>query len=107
MMDGLPKSVRVGPHDIRFADLTGADAKKNFGTFDPSTQEICLKDKYPSGSQAVDTVLHEVLHAIFSVGGVEPKQGEEHIVLVLGTFMTQVIRDNPELIAWMQKTVKK
>ena len=107
MMDGLPKSVRVGPHDIRFADINGDDAKKNYGTFVPTEQAIRLHDQYASGSLAVDTVIHEILHAIFAVGTVEVKQGEEHVVSVLGTFLTQIIRDNPELIAWLQKTVAK
>lgn len=107
MMDGLPKTVRVGPHDIRFDQLPPADARNNYGTFVPADQAIRLQREYVSGSMAADTVLHEILHAIFSVGTVQVKQGEEHIVSVVATYLTQVIRDNPELIAWMQETVKK
>lgn len=107
MMDDLPKSVRVGPHDVRFERLNGEDAKRNYGTFLPAELAINLQDKYASGSQAADTILHEIIHAIFAVWSVDVKRGEEHIVSVLGTSLTQIIRDNPGLIAWLQETVKK
>lgn len=107
MMDDLPDCVRVGPHNIRFASLSGSEAKNNYGTFIPADQEIRLQQTYASGSMAVDTVLHEILHAIFSVGTVQAKQGEEHIVSVVATYLAQIIRDNPKLVTWMQKMVKE
>ena len=49
-VDDLPPSVRVGPHDIRFATLGIADAKRNYGTFVPAEQETQLQQEYSSGS---------------------------------------------------------
>lgn len=106
-IDDLPESIRVGPHDIRFAGLGAADARNNYGTFVPAEQEIRLQQAYASGSMAVDTVLHELVHAIFSVATVQVKQGEEHIVSVVATYLAQVIRDNPDFVIWLQQTVKK
>ena len=104
-VDDLPHSVRVGPHDIRFATLGIADAKRNYGTFVPAEQEIQLQQEYGSGSMATETVLHELLHAIFAVATVQVKHGEEHIVSVVATYLAQIIRDNPELVIWLQRTV--
>jgi hypothetical protein len=56
---------------------------------------------------AAETVLHELLHAVFAVASVQAKQGEEHIVSVVATHLAQIIRDNPEFVTWLQATVKK
>jgi len=106
-IDDLPPAIRVGPHDIRFAALGPAEARKNYGTFVPAEQEIRLHQEYVSGSMAVDTVLHEVIHAIFAVGTVQVEQGEEHIVSSLATYLAQIIRDNPDFVVWLQTTVRK
>jgi hypothetical protein len=104
MMDGLPKSVRVGPHVLPFKELSGEDAKTLNGQYDNYT--IQLLKAYPSGSVAVEIVLHEMTHALLTYGGVTDKS-QEQICEIMGVGLTQIIRDNPELIAWMQKTVKK
>jgi hypothetical protein len=104
-VDDLPPAIRVGPHDIRFATLGTADAKRNYGTFVPAEQEIQLQQKYVSGSMAAETVLHELLHAIFAVASVQAKQGEEHVVSVVATYLAQIVRDNPDFVTWLQRTV--
>lgn len=106
-IDDLPPSIRVGPHDIRFATLGAAEARKNYGTFVPAEQEIRLHQEYASGSMAVDTVLHELVHAIFAVGTVQVEQGEEHVVSALATYLAQIVRDNPEFVTWLAQTVKR
>ena len=106
-LDKSPPPIRVGPHDIRFAWLEGEEARRHLGSFNHTDHVIRLLKEYNSGSMAVDTILHEILHAIFAVATVEVKQGEEHIVSVLGTFLTQVVRDNPEFMKWIQITVAK
>ena len=72
-VDDLPPAIRVGPHDVRFAQLGTADARKNYGTFVPAEQEIQLQPEYVSGSMAAETVLHELLRAIFAVASVQAK----------------------------------
>lgn len=106
-LDDLPESVRIGPHDIKFGALSASESKNNYGMFVPAEQTIRLNNGYVSGSMAVDTVLHEIIHAIFSVGTVQAKQGEEHIVSVVATYLAQIIRDNPKLVKWLQTTVNK
>jgi hypothetical protein len=106
-VDDLPPAIRVGPHDIRFATLGAAEARKNYGTFVPAEQEIQLQQEYTSGSMAAETVLHELMHALFPVATVQVKQGEEHVVSVVATYLAQIIRDNPDFVTWLQATVKK
>lgn len=106
-IDDLPPSIRIGPHDIHFAVLGPAEGRKNYGTFVPAEQQIRLHERYISGSMAVDTVLHEVVHAVFAVGTVNVEQGEEHVVSTLATYLTQIVRDNPGFVVWLQQTVTK
>ena len=49
----------------------------------------------------------ELMHAIFAVATVQVKQGEEHIVSVVATYLAQIVRDNPDFVTWLQATVKK
>ena len=94
-VNDLPPAIRVGPHDIHFVTLGAADAKKNYGTFVPAEQEIQLQSEYGSGSMAAETVLHQLMHAIFAVATVQVKQGEEHIVSVVATYLAQIVRRTP------------
>jgi hypothetical protein len=105
MMDGLPKTVRVGPHNIPFGLLTGKEAEECNGMY--YDFQLLLQPTYKSGSIAVDIVLHELIHCVFKITGIAPKAGEEHIVSALAPCLAQIIRDNPELIEWMQETVRK
>lgn len=106
-VDGIPLKVRIGPHTMHVAELHPEDREDNYGAFIESDLEISIRKEYASGSVAVDSVIHEILHAIWFVGSVNAEQGEEHIVSLLATHLTQVIRDNPGLIVWMQDTVSK
>lgn len=49
----------------------------------------------------VDTVLHEVTHAIYWAYVIEDKDEEERIVTTMARAWTQVWRDNPDLLGWL------
>lgn len=106
-IDDLPKRLRVGPHDVRFARLSVADARRNYGAFVPAAMEIQLNPQFTCGSLAVDTVLHELVHAIFAVGSIQVKFGEEHVVSAIATYLAQIIRDNPEFVNWLTEAVAR
>jgi hypothetical protein len=107
MMDGLPKSARIGAHDVRLTGLSGQEDDENFGLFRHNTLvEIALSSRIPCGTVAAATLIHEITHALLTYAGVEDDR-QEQICEVVGNGFAQIIRDNPELIAWMQKTVKK
>ena len=107
-LDDLPPSVRIGPHDIEIGFFDGKTARKEFGAFQNADAKILLCKEYALGSQAVDTLLHEICHAAFWTAGVNFKhEFEEPLCGMLGMMLTQIIRDNPELVKWMQATVTK
>ena len=99
--------IRVGPHYVSFGVIEGVDAEKAHGMWYPQEHMIRVEKEFPSGSRAAEVVLHEVIHAVFSNGCINPKHGEEHIVSMLGLGLIQIIRDNPGFVKWLQATVTK
>jgi hypothetical protein len=104
--DGLPGVIRIGPFDIRVVYDT-ADLKsppESWGMYQHGVQ-IELDATQPPGVVAVDTVLHECLHGILRCAG-WPRKEEEKIVAAIATGITQLLRDNPQLLAWMVAALK-
>ena len=59
-------------------------------------------------SLKVDTLLHELFHAIWSIGQLKEKdQEEERAVAVMASYMTQILRDNPHLVKWITKNLPR
>ena len=54
----------------------------------------------------VNTLLHEVLHAIIYQWGLDVGDKEEHIVNVLANATTTVLVDNPWLTKYLEEKLK-
>jgi hypothetical protein len=66
------------------------------GHSDAEHQEIVLRSNL-RGLQALDTMLHELIHAVSAITGVEITEQQTHI---LGWSMSVIMRDNPEILVW-------
>lgn len=102
---GLPKEARILAHDISIRIRMFDDGDK-FGHWIARDMLLELSLDHPSKTAAVDTLLHEMTHAIWSIYGIEKTDTEERIVTVMGAAWTQVWRDNPKLLAWVAKALK-
>lgn len=110
ILDGLPSSIRVGPYPfaIKTASLeqmTDASGESHWGECDTATYLITIMDEYPSPARAVDTVLHEISHAIYHVFCLDDDEKEERVVTAMGRGLTLVFLDNPALVAWISRTL--
>lgn len=99
-------SVRVGPFDVTIDHLEGKDRTDFLGTFSSGNMTISLRDQYVSEQVRAETLLHEILHAVYQVFDVKPKDGEERTVHGLSIGLACVIRDNPDLMAWMMGALR-
>lgn len=101
----LPCSVRVGAHDITIQILPHhqASARGEWGYFQAAAQLIVVQDQMPTAAKAVDTVLHEIGHALWWSYTLEDADKEERIVSTQATGWAQIFRDNPALVAWIAK----
>jgi len=103
-----PSKIRIGPYDwkVSYYGLEEYDLRRKYGHTDRFNIKMEICDATQDQCTA-DTVIHEVLHAIwFSKGISGDKADEEDIVTPLATGLAQVIRDNPDLIKWLQESLK-
>jgi hypothetical protein len=101
-MTALPSSIRVGyrDYDLVVVSPLNAEAEGAFGRHSSTACRIEVRtDTKPA--ETADTLIHETLHAVWNVAGLQAKDSEERIVTSLAHQLTQVIRDNPELVAYL------
>lgn len=97
------KSVKVGPTDFSIEYVPLND--EIFGDFSYINSRIRIEENL-KGSALVDTVLHEILHAIWKLGQLKDKrEDEERAVAIMATYLTQVLRDNPKMLTWLKKNL--
>jgi hypothetical protein len=86
----------------------GEHTHKAYGVYEEATQTITL-DSDLSFEKARETLLHESLHAMFSVVGLDnlieaSAPGlSEHIISTISPVMLAVIRDNPPLMRYLSE----
>ena len=109
-----PRKVQVGPfsYDLDISEQAGDRAKlaeqdaRTVGHSDHSTQqlEVCARQ---GPDQVADTVLHEVLHAVWSTAGLHTgpaSEHEEHVVASCTPLLLDTLRRNPVLVAYLTAT---
>ena len=66
-------------------------------------------DENMAAPEIVNTILHEVLHAIVHVWGIKFKDSdqEEEVVNALGGALSTLFKDNLELLDWIKDTFHK
>lgn len=102
---GLPRDVRIAGCDVRLIVKCFEDGDK-CGQWIARDATIELSVDQTNKAFAVDTLLHELTHAMWKMYGLEKGDSEERIATVMGTAWTQVWRDNPRLLAWVAKALK-
>jgi hypothetical protein len=98
----LPDKIKIGPYDIALKRMTHQEAGADYGQFCSRTQSIGLCEDFPSSFMEADTLMHEILHGIWWERDMRAKDGEERIVAEFSGGLTQVLRDNPGLLAWLR-----
>lgn len=104
----MPTEIKVGPlaYSVTADSLSQILAEHSsrsslHGQCDNKALSIMLApDQAPMAMKS--TLVHEVLHAVISTAGFDIEyEAEERLIRVLEAPLFQLIRDNPELIAWL------
>ena len=106
LLKRLPKVVRVGPYDFK-VELMGSRREigtGNMGEFSSAEFMIRIAGELPSIMLVLDTLLHEICHAICFAYHIRESDDEERTVSLMGTGWAQVYRDNPSLLAWIAES---
>ena len=99
----LPEGIKVAGIDVQVVDWDHGDAETfgAYGIFSKSENVIKIdttKDKI----RVVEVFIHEVLHAAWAGYYLQDTDEEERIVSTLAAGLTQVFRDNPEVVDFLQ-----
>lgn len=103
----LPKTIKVAGYSFSI-ELWSADTShdmRRYGECSTQMQAIRLRRDFVTPEKAVDTFLHELMHAIYWAFGVRDEDDEERTVNLLGTGLMTVHRDNPWLAGWIEQTL--
>ena len=103
----LPRRIKVGAYDWRIKIDT--EPSEDYGETDFDKAEITIwPANHQSPERLVGTVIHELLHVLY---GEEEKTGaalgEEAIVVSFETGLVSLFRDNPKLLNWIKRGLKK
>ena len=104
-----PKTVKVKNNEYKIVSKTREWKEENgaYGMihFDKNLIEIANSQ---SKQNLVDTVLHEILHAIVEEYKIKftHHKVEERIVTHISQGLTAVFKDNPNLIEWIKEKSK-
>lgn len=79
---------------------------KHCGMFLDHQGEIHI-DVTSSPEQQADTLIHEVLHAIWASRSMPDRIGEEEAVTRLASGLATVLRDNPDLPLWLEQALQE
>jgi len=104
----LPKAVKVGPH--YFSIIARGEKWKVSndceGKTDTVSLEIDIITENRKASFILDTLIHELFHAIWWVIDLKDEDKEEDTVRRLATGWTSVLTDNPDLLICISKYLK-
>lgn len=105
----LPGHMQVGPFRVRIETWEGNEAhsESKFGTFSSVTLKIRISAGIASPELLIDTFLHEVLHALWWLQGIQDGDDEERTVRSMATGMVMLFRDNPWLPEWVTATMER
>lgn len=101
-MSSLPASIKIGYIDYKVIcwppiDATAAGRRAEC---DNLVSAIRVRDDLPDAAFA-ESLIHEILHALYYVFDIRDDDKEEKTVGVMATALATVWRDNPALIAFI------
>ena len=104
-LDGLPPTIRIGPYEITIKLLP--DDHDDCGNFNLGHGELRLQGAFYTPTMAVDTFIHEVIHAACRIYDIIADDSlEERVCSGVAPVLTQIFLDHPEILRWMLKNLE-
>ena len=98
----LPDTIKIGlrTYTLEVKDVVTNSDDVLWGLCDRASGKIEITQHHDLPVMQ-DTLVHEVLHAVYDDRGLEKGDEEERIVKALATGLVQVLVDNPKLRKWV------
>jgi hypothetical protein len=105
----LPDKVGIAHHTFSIRELSAKKANKGGfgGDCNYVKSRIRVRLDNQSGPEICNVLLHEILHGCWYAQGLPPEAEEEVAVTALANVLTQVIRDNPEVVSYLVEMARK
>jgi hypothetical protein len=99
------KSIKVGPFTVPIKKLNAEEEKKDLGLFRADVMTIWLNPKFENDQIEAETLLHEILHAIWSAWGLRDnkRDDQERIVSTLSVGLATVFSANARLVTYLKE----
>lgn len=108
--ESMPKKVRIGfqSYEIRIMDKDSGDINLICGSSHALKQVITITDQMVP-QQVANTFLHEVIHAIHHVYGLQHREdpSEEEYTNLTTNGLSAFIQDNPEAMLWIMDSLSQ
>lgn len=103
----LPNEVVVGPYTFKIKKWSTnmTQDKDALGQFLPREEYIGI-DPSLKGILLLDTLIHEINHAVYFVYNILDEDKEERTVNALSTAWVKIYLDNPSLLGYINSIVK-
>lgn len=107
-MADIPAMIRIGPFDfrVRLCTRKEAESRAALGWIEKNDLEIIIQEGLPP-MRTAEVVLHEVFHGVWEVASFGDCEKEEIVVTGFGVNFLQVLRDNPDLLAFFEDAFKR
>lgn len=90
---------------LRMVDDASSNSDQRWGAFHCLPGRIEYQSTWPCGAKFIDTLLHEIGHAIFWAYGIYDDDKEERTVATMATAMVQIYRDNMWLLSLIENVL--
>lgn len=105
----LPKTIKIGPYDYKIVHKKIREGEACVGDFCSTRSRIRVTTGM-NDIRTVETLLHEVLHAVyysFNIGHGLDEAAEENIISLVSTGLAATLRDNPEFAEVLYTVLKE
>lgn len=106
-MAKLPTKLKVAAFDISVEPLETVQqfAGNRYGDFNEVSQLIRVEKTQDATFKQLDTLIHETFHSIWWAYHLEDSDREERVVATFATGLTQVLRDNPKFLKYINEVL--
>lgn len=104
----LPNKVRIGYRTLSIVETDAIQLDESDGVMGTvSVQDGLIEiGTGQDDVERVNTLVHEIAHVFFRMAGMDDHAEEEQIVTFVANGMTELFIRNPELIRFIQRSVK-
>ncbi len=107
LVEWLPQIIKIAAFDFKIVLWTydKANSHNCYGRLSVNEKTISI-DETLDRYQMLNTLIHEINHAIYWAYNIQDKDKEERIVTTFATAWTQIYRDNIDLLKFIEKARK-